>query len=462
MHNSIFVSGTIALGVLGCGAIKAQEKPNVIYILVDDLGIGDLGCYGQRAIKTPAIDKLADNGMKFMQHYSGSTVSAPSRCVLMTGKHTGNAYVRGNFGRKGKDGKPYDLALPASEVTVAEMFKKADYKTACIGKWGLGGPSTEGHPNNQGFDYFFGYLSQLNAHSFYPNQLFENNDAVVLNKKVYSHDMIVDKAMNFIEENAAQPFFLYLTPTIPHAELIVPEGELMGYDTQFQEKPYKGKHYISQEKPRATFAAMVSRLDRDVQKVVDLLKEKGIYDNTIIVFTSDNGTHTEGGHDPYFFDSNGPYRGTKRDLYDGGIKTPFIVQWPAVINPGSVSYHVSAFWDFMPTVGELIDIDTPKESDGISFLPSLKDKGKQKKHDYLYFEFHEMGGRQAVIKDGWKLIRLNVNNPKKEKYELYNLPNDPAEVANVVKQYPEITSDLQKIMSEARTENEHFKFKFEK
>lgn len=467
MNKLFLLSGaTMALPFVSANKLIAAEKqttPNVIFILADDLGIGDLGCYGQDMIKTPAIDNLAKNGMKFTRHYSGSTVSAPSRCVLLTGKHTGHSYIRGNKGYVAEDGRHYDLNLEDSEVTLGEVFKTKEYVTACVGKWGLGGPSGEGHPNNQGFDYFFGYLGQGNAHSYYPKQLFENNTPVMLDGKVYTHDLIMEKAMDFIKENSGKPFFMYLTPTIPHAELIVPNNELYDYDGKFPETPFNKKgSYCPQEKPRATFAAMVTRLDRDVQRIVDLLKEKGISDNTIIIFSSDNGTHKEGGHDPRFFDSNGPFRGTKRDLYEGGIRTPYIVNWPSVIKPGSVSFHVSAFWDFMPTMCELIGADKPEGIDGVSFLPTLTGKGEQKQHEYLYFEFHEQGGKQAVIKDRWKLVHLQVNNPKKETYELYNMNTDPGEIANVVFLYPEKVKELKKIMQDARTTNDNWKFALEK
>lgn len=463
----LLASGTILLPSVGTYAQKQKasttpQTPNVIFILADDLGIGDLGCYGQERIKTPAIDNLAKEGMKFTQHYSGSTVSAPSRCVLLTGKHTGHSFIRGNKGYKAEDGRHYDMNLATDEITVGDVFKTKDYITACVGKWGLGGPSAEGHPNKKGFDYFFGYLGQGNAHSYYPVQLFENNDVVKLDHKVYSHDLIMEKALGFIDKNADKPFFLYLTPTIPHADIVVPNNELFDYDGKFEEVPYPGSGYRAQDKPRATFAAMVTRLDRDVQRVVDLLKEKGVLDNTIIIFTSDNGTHKEGGHDPRYFDSNGPFRGSKRDLYEGGIRTPFIVKWPGVVPEGAVSYQVSAFWDFMPTVCQLIQAKAPASIDGISYLPTLTGKGKQQQHDYLYFEFHEQGGKQAVIKDGWKLLRLQVNNPEKEKYELYNLNADPGEVANVLKQYPEKTAQFKKIMQQSRTTNDNWKFSFEK
>jgi arylsulfatase A-like enzyme len=460
----IISSGIIISPLLAFGCQAASQKtnpsPNVIYILADDLGIGDLGCYGQKLIKTPAIDSLAANGVRFTQHYSGSTVSAPSRCVLLTGKHSGHAYIRGNKGSKHADGVDYDLSLAKNEITVAEIFKQKQYQTACIGKWGLGGPGSQGHPNNQGFDYFFGYLGQGLAHKYYPKQLYENNSAVPLDGKTYSHDLIMEKALDFVSENASKPFFLYLTPTIPHAELIVPEGELMGYDGQFFEKPFvqKSGSYCSQPKPRATFAAMVSRLDRDVQRLVDLLDEKGILNNTLIIFTSDNGTHKEGGHDPEFFDSNGPFRGYKRDLYEGGIRTPHIAYWPGVIPKASVSYHISAFWDFLPTMADLIGVKIPEGVDGISYLPTLTGKGKQKQHASLYFEFHEQGGRQAIMKDGWKLIRLNVSTPQKSTLELYNYFEDPGEMANVAAQYPEKVKELTVLMDSQRTKDDNWNF----
>ena len=436
--------------------------PNVVFIMADDLGIGDVGCYGQQRIKTPAIDQLAKNGLKFTQHYSGSTVSAPSRCVLLTGKHTGHSYIRGNKGYKAEDGRYYDLNLADEEITLGEIFKTRNYTTACVGKWGLGGPSGVGHPNKQGFDYFFGYLGQGNAHNYYPVQLFENNNPVMLNHEVYSHDLIMEKALDFLDKNADKPFFLYLTPTIPHADLIVPNNELFDYDGKFAEVPFPGPGYRPQPKPRATFAAMVTRMDRDIQRVVDLLKEKGVLDNTIVIFTSDNGTHHEGGHDPRYFDSNGPFRGTKRDLYEGGIRTPFVVQWPAKIQPGTVSYHVSSFWDFMPTVCDLIHAERPAGIDGISYLPTLLNTGNQQKHESLYFEFHEQGGKQAVIKDRWKLVHLNVNKPAQERYELYNLTADPGENSNVLSLYPEKVDSLKKIMSASHMKNENWQFAFEK
>ena len=449
------------------GKTLEKKQPNVIYILADDLGIGDLGCYGQQVIKTPAVDNLAANGLRFTQHYSGSTVSAPSRCSLMTGLHTGHCYIRGNKAvpNEFENGRNFDYPLAPDAITVADIFKQAGYETACIGKWGLGGPHTEGHPNKHGFDYFFGYLGQAEAHKYYPDCLWENNNKVVLNKAVYSHDLIMDKALAYIKQNEGKPFFLYLTPTIPHAELIVPEGNLGEYDGMFEETPFvnnSGGGYCSQPKPRATFAAMITRLDSGVQQVVDLLKALGLFEDTIILFSSDNGTHEEGGHDPDFFNSSGIFRGTKRDLYEGGIHTPLVVSYPAGIQkPGVTIDHVSAFWDFLPTVCELTGVAKPKNIDGISFLPVLLGKKGQKKHDYLYYEFHERNGTRCIIKDNWKLIELNVYNIYKKEpttWELYDLKNDPSEKNNGINQHQKKFNTLKKILLAARTRNENWDF----
>ncbi len=438
-----------------------KTHPNIVYIMVDDLGIGDLGCYGQKQIKTPAIDKLAANGVRFAQHYSGSTVSAPSRCALMTGKHIGHAYIRGNKGTKGPDGEQYDYPLKDSEVTVAEILKRQDYVTACIGKWGMGGPESEGHPNKQGFDYFFGYLGQLNAHRYYPRFLWENETKINLNEEVYSPYLLLEKTLGFIEENKDKPFFIYLTPTLPHADLLAPEEEVAPYADSFFETPFTHHHYANQPKPRATYAAMVSRIDKDVERITAFLEEKGLLENTIIVFTSDNGVHAEGGHNPDYFNSNGAFRGIKRDLYEGGIRTPFIVHWPKQIKPGTVSYHASAFWDFLPTVCDIVKEEVPVTVDGISYLPELTGKGEQKRHSYLYWEFHEEGGKQAILKDNWKLIRLFVNQPEKTRLELYNISSDPSEQMNAVSQYPDKAVKMEQLMDQAHTPSTLFPFKRE-
>lgn len=460
MDNKIIKSTLLLAPILFVNELNAQkqQKPNVIFILADDLGLGDLGCYGQRQIKTPEIDRMAREGMIFTTHYSGSTVSAPSRGSLMTGKHIGHAYIRGNKGYKGEDGSQYDEPLKDEEITLGEIFKSAGYKTACIGKWGLGGPNSEGHPLNQGFDRFYGYLSQLNAHNYYPQFLWDNNKKVMLNGEKYTHDLVIAQAVDYIKNSNGDPFFLYLTPTIPHADLKLPKEHIGEYENSFLETPFAGGGYTECSNPRATFAAMVTHLDSDVGRIISLLKELNIDDNTIIVFTSDNGTHSEGGHDPYYFESSGGFRGQKRDLYEGGIRTPFIVRWSSVIKEGSVSTHVSSFWDFMPTMCDLIGVSTPKNSDGISYLPTLTSKGKQQKHDNLYFEFHEMGGKQAVIKDNWKLIRLNAQTPEKVYYELYDLSSDPTERHNLYAQEKTRVKEMETIMNKQHINNDIWNF----
>ncbi|CDN31264.1 Choline-sulfatase [Mucinivorans hirudinis] len=444
-----------ALASLAALSATAQQKPiNVIFILTDDLGIGDVGVYGQRTIKTPNIDSLARSGIQFMQHYSGSTVSAPSRCVMLTGKHTGHSNIRGNFVDP-QPGTTYDRSLGAEEVTVAQIFKQAGYTTGITGKWGLGrvAPNDSGNPHRKGFDYFFGFETHIDAHRAYPSHLWENDKRIELGGQVYGDELIVQKSLEFIEKNSEKPFFLYLATTLPHADILVPEQEMKPFDDgRFLEKPHKGG-YAAQPKPRATFAAMVTRIDNTVGRVAKLLKEKGIADNTLIIFTSDNGTHMEGGHDPYYFWSNSGYRGTKRDLYEGGIRTPFIASCPALIRPGAVSYHVSAFWDFMPTVCELTNQPLPDNTDGISYLPTLAGRGEQHLHNYLYWEFHEQGGKQAVLKDNWKLIRLNVFDKSQTRYELYNLGSDPKELRNVAGEFAWKVEELKQVMDSANTPN---------
>lgn len=468
MENRLYKVCPCIMAAIGLPVLNSEiyakgnepQFPNVIFVLADDLGIGDLGCYGQKLIKTPVIDSLAGKGMLFMNHYAGSTVSAPSRCVLMTGKHTGHSAIRGNKSSVSYEGMRFDTPLPESEITVAEIFHQRGYRTACIGKWGLGGPYTEGHPNNQGFDYFFGYLSQARAHRYYPDILWENQEKVILDNKVYSHDLIIDKAKDFIEDSDG-PFFLYLTPTIPHADLDVPDYDV--YSDAFEETPFinklsEVKGYHNQAKPKAAYASMVTRLDSGLGQIMQLLEEKGISDNTLVIFTSDNGVHCEGGNDPDFFDSNSIYRGYKRDLYEGGIHTPFIAYWPNVITPGEKTDHVSTFWDFMPTVCEILDVPVPDNIDGISYLPTLTHQGTQKKHEYLYYEFHERGGKRAIIKGDWKLIELDVYDRGKRRLELYNLKKDPAESQNVLNENVRLAEKLKKIMLKARSRNEIWDF----
>jgi len=438
---------------------SSHEKPNIILILADDLGYGDIGCYGQTKIKTPHLDRMAAEGMKFTQFYAGSTVCAPSRCSLMTGLHTGHCEIRGNKEYKPEGQHP----LSAEAVTVAELLKQTGYTTGAMGKWGLGGPGTDGVPEKQGFDLFFGYNCQREAHFYYPEHLWKNEKKFIIeeNKKgkkaVYSHDLIVNEALAFIKKHHKEPFFLYLPFTIPHAELAVPEKELKQYTGLFPETPYPGAHYSSQDKPRAAFAAMVSRLDSDIGRIFTLLKQKNIDNQSRVIFSSDNGPHKEGGHDPAFFESSGPFRGMKRDLYEGGIRVPFIARWPGRIQAGSINKHIGAFWDFLPTVCELAGLQSPDNIDGISFLPALTGK-KQPKHAYLYWEFHEQGGKQAVLMEPWKGIWINVRINPDGPIELYDLSQDQKEQNDVSSLHPEIVKKIDQIMKQARTESLIFSF----
>ncbi len=433
-----------------------SKKPNIIFIMADDLGYGDLGCYGQKKIKTPHLDRLAKAGLRFTQHYSGSTVCAPSRCSLMTGLHTGHTYIRGNREIQPEGQHP----IPADTVTVAKILKQAGYTTGCMGKWGLGGPDSSGAPNKQGFDRWFGYLCQRQAHRFYPTHLWRNDEKIELGKKQYSHDLIAEESLQFIEDNRDNPFFLYLPFTIPHAELNAPEDSMKEYRGKFEEKPFAGRgNYGPQEAPKAAYAAMVTRMDRDVGRIAALLKKLGIDKNTLIMFTSDNGPHHEGGNDPHFFDSNGPLRGIKRDLYEGGIRAPMIAYWPGTIEAGSVSDHISAFWDILPTFAELGGAKVPGGIDGISMLPALTGKTrKQKKHDFMYWEFHVSGSRgikQAVRMGDWKAVRTALGKP----LELYNLKNDLGETKNIADRHPKVIAKIENYLKTARTESEIFPLK---
>lgn len=447
-----------------------SRKPNIIYILADDLGYGDLSCYGQDLFSTPNIDQLAANGMRFTQHYSGSTVCAPSRSALMTGMHTGHTFVRGN-----KEIQPEgQYPIPDATYTLAEALKKAGYATGAFGKWGLGFPDSEGDPVNQGFDTFYGYNCQRMGHHYYPHHMWSNRDSIVLEenaghlKGAYGPDLIQEQVLSFIETNKDQPFFLYVPSIIPHAELIAPDSIMDKYRGKFlPEKAYQGYDdgpdyrrgpYESQLESHAAFAAMVEILDRQVGEIVQKIADLGLSENTIIIFTSDNGPHEEGGADPEFFDSNGPLRGVKRDLYEGGIRVPFIASWPGKIKAGTTSDHISAFWDFFPTIADLGGIETPQNIDGISYLPTLLGEPGQEEHDYLYWEFHERGGRLAARKGNWKAVKYNVLKEPDAPLELYDLSVDIDETDNVAAAHPEIVEQMEKIFQTARTPSEVFTF----
>lgn len=447
-----------------------ESKPNIIFILADDLGYGDLSCMGQAKFSTPNIDNLASQGMLFTQHYSGSSVSAPSRSCLITGQHTGHTVIRGNKEMPEEGQYP----LPSDTYTIFKMLKDKGYKTSVFGKWGLGAPKTEGAPENQNVDVFYGYNCQRMAHNYYPYYLWYNAEKIVLkgntdkNEGDYAPYLIHDKAIEFIKENKDTTFFMWYTSVIPHAELKVPEHELkmfLGNPDLEREKAYSGCDegdyykkggYGSQKYTHAAFAAMVNILDRQVGEICSTLDSLGIADNTMIVFTSDNGPHVEGGADPDFFDSNVKLRGYKRDLYEGGIRVPLIVRWNKEVKQNSVSDHVSAFWDFMPTIADIVGAEVPENADGISLLLELTGCGEQKKHDYLYWEFHENNGRMAIRKGDWKAVKYDVRD--NGKMELYNLKDDVSEENDLADEYPDIVAELDSLMKCSRTESDLFDF----
>ncbi|MFH1716570.1 MAG: arylsulfatase [Planctomycetota bacterium] len=437
----------------GRNAAAKADKPNIIYIMADDLGYGDLGCYGQKTILTPNIDRMAAEGMRFTDHYAGSTVCAPSRCCLMTGYHTGHALIRGNA----------NLPLRPSDVTVAELLKGAGYTTGIIGKWGLGEAESTGIPNRQGFDYWFGYLNQRHAHNYYPSYLWRNEEKAALGNEVdhviggqdrtpggvatkrieYSHDLFAGEALGFVEKNRNKSFFLYLALTIPHANN---EAGNKGMEVP-SFGPYADKDWPD---PQKGHAAMITRMDGDIGRLMARLKKLGLDKNTLVMFSSDNGPHKEGGGDPEFFNSSGPLRGYKRALYEGGIRVPLIARWPGKIKAGSVSDHISAFWDFLPTCCELVGVKAPDGIDGVSMLPTLLGRnGQQTRHEYLYWEFHEQGKRQAVRMGDWKGVRENVAKDPDGPIELYNLRDDIGEKNNIADRHPEIVAKIENYMKAA-------------
>ena len=457
--------------LLGCQQKDTKDTlPNIIYFIADDLGYGDLSCLGQEKFNTPNIDRLASEGMLFTQHYSGSTVCAPSRSALMTGQHTGHTPIRGNRSIQPEGQWP----IEDKTFTLAELLKQKGYVTGGFGKWGLGGPGTEGDPVFQGFDVFFGYNCQGKAHNYYPRHLWDNLEKVILhenegiNEGIYGPNLIHEKALEFIESNKDQPFFLFYPNVIPHAELFAPEEYMKMFRGKFlPEKEYQGYDegpkfrdgpYGSQPEPHAAFAAMITLLDHQVGEVIDKIADLGLSENTLVIFTSDNGPHLEGGADPDYFNSNGIYTGYKRDLYEGGIRVPTIASWPGKIAANSQTNHLSAFWDVYPTLAELTGQEIHDSVDGISFLPTLLGKEGQQEHEYLYWEFHEKNGRQAIRKGDWKLVRYDVFSPEKMTTELYNIAEDPAETRNVAEENQDIAEELLHLMKGARTESPVFTF----
>ncbi len=441
---------------------QAEAKPrlpNVIYILTDDMGYGDVGCFGQKTLQTPHIDQLAQEGMRFTQHYAGATVCSPSRAALMTGLHTGHTPIRGN--------KPDGQLLPDSVTTLAEVFKQAGYRTGFFGKWGIGHPPPPDDPARNGFDEAYGYINMWHAHNCFPEFLYQNGEKVILpgnklpnpnpwletrpegtgvsaEKVTYAPEQFRQRALQFIETNQNQPFFLYLALNIPHANN---EGEDDGMEVpDFGQ--YADRDWPKQEKG---FAAMMDLIDATVGDIQSKLKDLGLDENTLVIFTSDNGPHEEGGHQADFFDSNGPLRGTKRDLYEGGVRIPMIARWTGTIPAGTRSDHLSAFWDMVPTACELTGQTVPQGLDGISMLPTfLGESEKQIQHDYLYWEFYELGGRQAVRQGPWKLVKLNVRDKDRLVItELYNLDQDLAETHNLAEENPQKVAELEALIEDA-------------
>lgn len=449
----LFAGAVTCLALLAPAQRSTPPRPNILLIQADDLGYGDLSVYGQTHFQTPSLDRLAREGIRFTQYYAGSTVCAPSRATLMMGLHTGHVSIRGNK----------ELPLPEADVTVAMALRDAGYRTALIGKWGLGDPGTTGQPDRKGFEYSFAVLNQRHAHRQYTDHLYRNAWRVPTDvEHDYNNDLFTREAAAFIEKEDPRPFFIYLNYTVPHAELRAPEDSMRQWRDKFPETPFVNEKadarltgpdtvslgYRSQPMPKAAFAAMITRMDRDVGRLADLLKTRGIDDRTLILFTSDNGPHKEGGADPAFFKSSGGLRGIKRDLYEGGIRAPMIARWPGTIPPGRVSAHVWAHWDLFATVAELAGATVPPGLDGMSMTRALRGE-PQPTHEYFYWEFHERGFQQAVRMGPWKAVRLKKDAP----LELYNLDADPSEQQDVAADRPEIVKKIEAYLKTARTES---------
>jgi len=440
-----------------------RRPPNILLIVADDLGYGDLGCYGQQKIRTPHLDRLAAQGMRFTNAYAGSTVCAPSRCALMTGLHTGHCRVRGNGGG---GGPRLNVPLAPEDICVAELLQKAGYATAIIGKWGLGEAGSTGIPTRKGFHFFFGYLNQYHAHNYYPDYLWRNEEKVRIDnpqssvenvaaqQRVYAPDLFREEALRFLTSHKDQPFFLYFATTIPHAnnERARATGEGNEVPT---DAPYTQENWPQAEKNKA---AMITRLDADIGTLLAQLQKLNLEKNTLVIFTSDNGPHREGGNQPEFFRSSGPLRGIKRDLYEGGIRVPLIMRWPEQIRPGTVSDHICAFWDFLPTACDLAGVPIPSPCDGISLAPLLTGQGTQRTHEFLYWEFHEGGFRQAVRHGRWKALRHAPHLP----LELYDLHTDPGEARNIATEHPDIIARIENYLKTARTDSREFPIRLPK
>ena len=453
----------LSLACVTCSKPQLDAPLNVLFILADDLGYGDVGCFGQEHIKTPNIDKLATQGMKLTRHYSGSPVCAPSRCVLLTGKHTGNAYIRDNdeMGERGDVWNDPALEgqrpLIESEITMGELFQGAGYNTSFIGKWGLGWTGTEGDPNAQGFDHFFGYICQRVAHNYYPDHLHRNGQTININpdgsEVDYSADLMANEALDFLDNTNGQPFMMVYATPVPHLALQVPQDSLDEYKDAFEETPYDGsKGYRAHETPRAAYAAMITRMDRDIGDILAKLDEMGVADNTLVVFTSDNGPSWIGGCDLEFFQSQGGLRGRKAQVYEGGLRVPTIVRWPGRVSANSESDYVSAFWDWLPTLCSAANIEH-QQQDGHSLVNILEGEQGTRRPDPLYFEHARQA--QAIIDGDFKLLRSKQGAA----WELYNLREDSAEAHDLAEQNPGKVAELLELVAAARVDSEIFPLK---
>lgn len=459
----------------------ANRLPNIVLILADDLGSSELGCYGSSKIRTPRIDALAAQGMRFTQAYSGSPVCAPSRCVLMTGLHTGHSFVRNNSERGGwgPDDPEGQVPLPDQAITLAERLKEHGYATGAFGKWGLGGPGSTGHPCYQGFDRFYGWLCQRVAHNYYPTHLWDNHDVDVLGNSyfsahqkimeplateqeyfdryagaVYGPDRVIEEALEFVDSQGETPFFLYFATPVPHASLQVPLDSLEEYAGAFEETPYLGSQgYLPHPRPHSAYAAMITRLDRDLGRLFDRLEEKGLSENTIVIFTSDNGPTFNGGTDSEFFDSASGLRGLKGSVYEGGLRVPLIVRWPGSVEAATTSELPVSFQDFTPTLLEAIGATLPAGLDGISMMPTLVgQQDSQREHDVLYWE---LGMQQAVRRGDWKLVRV-TNREGETRTQLFNLRDDPSEQENRAESDPEVLEWMLALARSSRNTSEQF------
>ena len=483
---------------------KLRSKPNIIYILADDLGYGDIGVYGQKKIETPNLDELASNGMIFTQHYTGAPVCAPARYMLLTGKHSGHSYIRGNYEWKER-GNVWDyramiadstlegqFPIPTNSILFPQLLQKEGYTTGMVGKWGLGAPHTNSIPTKMGFDFFFGYNCQRQAHTYFPvhlykneNRVYLNNDTIPPNTKLakganpfdsksysnfklneYAPDLMFKEMISFISENKQNPFFLYWATPIPHNPLQAPQKWINYYKEKFgEEKPYLGQNgYFPHQNPRAAYAAMISYLDENIGKLIMYLKDKNLYDNTLILFSSDNGVTYSGGTDGEFFNSSAifgeSYGRGKGFVYEGGIRVPMIATWNKKIKPGSITNHISAHYDVMPTLLEVINYENIPETDGISFLPTLTGKKEQDIHDFLYWEFPEYGGQVAIRMGDWKVIRRNLKrSDEKPTLELYNLSLDPEELNNVANHHSDIINIASDIFDKEHIKSEIEEFR---